>query len=506
MTIAQQSFHLHPAADWRRIFDAVNPDGQSLNIQIRRMIVRAVEAGQLLPNTRLPSTRELAAHLGVGRNTVTSAYQQLIDEGFLASRQRSGIFVAAMMRPPQATAANPRKSGEWSARFAMHPSRMSQISKPRDWRSYPYPFLSGQYDPGLFPTNNWREAVRATSSVQEIQVWAADMIDDDDPDLIEQLRTQVLPRRGILAHPGEILVTIGSQQALSMLVQLLVGRETRTGLEDPGYPDLRNMVCLATRKPVFLESDEHGLLPGGAFPQCDVVFVTAGHQCPTTTVMPPARRRELIDAAVRHDVLLVEDDYDANLSVEADRETPSLKSLDNAERVIYVGSFSKVLAPGLRIGYVVAPKPLIDELRVLRRLMLRHPPTNNQRSLATFIALGHYRQHLARAGTAILERSQLIASLIPATMPSCRFQRGTGAASFWIEGPPEFDARELAGIARAHGILIEAGDIFFSDPGKGRRFFRLGFTSIATNRIEAGLVKLGSLAEGACRRAVALLP
>ncbi|MDQ0322248.1 GntR family transcriptional regulator/MocR family aminotransferase [Pararhizobium capsulatum DSM 1112] len=499
MKISQ--LNLQTEKTWHQVFGVLDRDGQPLNIQIRRMIVHAVETGLLPTDARLPSSRELAARLGIGRNTVTAAYQQLIDEGFLASRQRSGIFVCAVVKPAVITEAT-RRPSDWATRFAMKPSRLPQISKPRDWRSYPYPFLSGQYDPGLFPTNNWREAVRATSSVQEIQVWAADMIDDDDPDLIEQLRVQVLPRRGISAQPGEVMVTLGSQQALSMLVQLFVARDTPVGLEDPGYPDLRNMMRLATMKPVFLTSDDHGLIPDDAFGRCDIAFVTAGHQCPTTSVMPLARRNALLDAAARSDVLLIEDDYDADLSVEADSDIPSLKSLDRAERVIYIGSFSKVLAPGLRIGYVVAPKPVIDELRVLRRLMLRHPPTNNQRSLATFIGLGHYRQHLSRAGAAILERARLIERLLPETMPSCRLRRGDGATSFWIEGPPELDARAMAEIARAQGILVEAGDIFFSVPAQGRNFFRIGFSSIATHRIESGLVKLGAIVEDCGRRAL----
>ncbi|MDH6269590.1 GntR family transcriptional regulator/MocR family aminotransferase [Rhizobium sp. SG_E_25_P2] len=501
MRLSKQNLRLQPDLTWRRLFGGIDHEGQALTLQVRRMIVRAVETGVLGAHARLPSSRQLAADLGIGRNTVTAAYQQLIYEGVLVSRERSGIFAAASAdRLAPAPAASAESAPDWSSRFAMQPSRLPQICKPRDWRAHPYPFLFGQYDPGLFPTNDWREAVRATSSVQEIQVWASDMIDDDDPDLSEQLRLQVLPRRGIIAAPGEIIVTIGSQQALSMLVQLLVGRDTPVGLEDPGYPDLRNMVQLATRKPVFLASDHQGVLPDERFARSRVAFLTAGHQCPTTTVMPLERRQALLEAAMLHDVLIVEDDYDADLSIEADSAIASLKSLDSASRVIYVGSFSKVLAPGLRIGYVVAPKPVIDELRVLRRLMLRHPPTNNQRTLATFIALGHHRQHLARAGKAMLERAQLIERLLPVAMPSCRFSRGAGSTSLWIEGPPELDSRLLVEMARAQGILIEAGDIFFSNPAMGRRFFRLGFSSIATHRIEPGLLLLGAVVEDCCRR------
>ncbi|MFP5517087.1 MAG: PLP-dependent aminotransferase family protein [Alphaproteobacteria bacterium] len=482
---------------WRLLFGGMERDPQGLSARVRGIVAEAIEAGLLAPDMRVPSSRSLAEALGISRNTVNAAYQQLIDDGLLVSRERSGCFVASAddrRRTGQAGAESAAdKAGGWAARFAIRPSRMPQISKPRNWMDYPYPFLFGQFDPSLFPTNPWRESVKAASSVQEITRWARDMIDDDDPDLLDQLRHKVLPRRGIFAGPGEIIITIGSQHALSMLVQLLVGRDTPVGIENPGYPDVRHMVGMATEDMRPLTSDGFGVLPDAVFASRRVAFVTVGHQCPTTAVMPIGRRRALLDAACRHDVVLIEDDYESDLSVEGDADLPCLKSLDRADRVIYTGSFSKILAPGLRIGYVVAPKPVIDELRVLRRLMLRHPPTNNQRSLATFIQLGHYRQHLRRTATVLEERAARIADLLPELLPGCRFRRDFGAKSFWIEGPPGLNSRDLVRSARDQGVLIEAGDIFFLDPAEGRRYFRLGFTSIATHRIEPGLRRLGAL-------------
>ncbi|MCW2242147.1 aminotransferase-like domain-containing protein [Azospirillum canadense] len=501
---------------WRLLFGGMERDPQGLSARVRGIIADAIETGLLAPDMRVPSSRSLAEALGISRNTVNAAYQHLIDDGLLVARERSGCFVAAT----EGRTAVEEGPDDWAARFAIRPSRMPQITKPRNWTDYPYPFLFGQFDPGLFPTNPWRESVKAASSVQEITRWARDMIDDDDPDLLDQLCHKVLPRRGIFAGPGEIIITIGSQHALSMLVQLLVGRDTPVGIENPGYPDVRHMVGMATADMRALTCDTYGVVPDGVFASRRVAFVTVGHQCPTTAVMPVGRRRELLDAASRHGVVLVEDDYESDLSVEGDADLPCLKSLDRANRVIYTGSFSKVLAPGLRIGYVVAPKPVVDELRVLRRLMLRHPPTNNQRSLATFIQLGHYRQHLRRTATVLQERAERIAELLPELLPGCRFRRDFGAKSFWIEGPPGLDSRDLVraardlGVlieagdiffvdpaesrdlvraARDLGVLIEAGDIFFVDPAEGRRHFRLGFTSIATHRIEPGLRRLGSL-------------
>ncbi len=314
----------------------------------------------------------------------------------------------------------------------------------------------------------------------------------------------MLPRRGIFAGADEVMITIGSQQALSLLTQLLVGRDTPAGIEDPCYPDTRNMLGLATSDLTALTIDRHGVVPDAAFAGCAIAFLTVGHHCPTTAVMPLERRHALLDAARRHEVLIVEDDYEADLAVEG--EIPSLKSLDLDGRVIYVGSFSKVLAPGLRIGYVVAPCAVITELRVLRRLMLRHPPSNNQRATAMFIALGHYRSHLRRTAAALEERAACIAGLLPRLLPNCRWRRDPGATSFWIEGPPGLDARDLTERARERGVLIEPGDIFFADPQAGRACFRLGFTSIRTDRIEPGLARLSELLRPAATPASQEIP
>ena len=479
------------AVAWSQLFGDLDRAGLALHLQIRRAIVAAIERRLFTTQARLPSTRQLASLLGVARNTVVAAYQQLIDDGFLVAHARSGIFLAPGMSPLDDGVAPRPQTLDWSGRLAVRPGDLRQITKPRDWLDYPYPFVFGQFDPSLFPANDWRESVRAASSVSEINGWAGDLIDEDDADLVEQLRLQVLPRRGIFAGADEVMVTIGSQQALSLLTQLLVGRQTRAGVEDPCYPDTRNMLSLATADLATLTVDRHGIVPDAAFAGRQIAFVTVGHQCPTTAVMPLERRRALLDAARLHDVVLVEDDYEADLSLEG--EIPSLKSLDADGRVIYVGSFSKVLAPGLRIGYLVAPAAVIAELRVLRRLMLRHPPSNNQRATAMFVALGHYRSHLRRTATTLEARAARIAGLLPRLMPECRWRRDPGATSFWVEGPPGLDARALTERARTRGVLIEPGDIFFADPQAGRACFRLGFTSIRTERIEEGLTRLAGL-------------
>ena len=478
---------------WRQLFPGLNRSGAALQTQIRQALVAAVESRTLSAGTRLPSSRKLAEILDVARNTVVFAYEQLVDEGYLISHERSGVFVAAQGLTAVRRAPAPDGPVDtWTSRFAVQPSRLQHIWKPRDWQSHPFPFLSGQFDPALFPTASWRESVAAASSVSNIHDWASDRIDEDDEALLDQLRTQVLPRRAIWASQDEAMITIGAQQALSLITQLLVGNGTPVAVEDPGYPDTRNMVTLAGGVPQRMAVDHDGAIFDGALEHSRIVFVTPGHQCPTTAVMPLERRQALLDAAAVHDVTIVEDDYDADLSPDGTGVTP-LKSLDRDGRVVYIGSLSKVLAPGLRLGFIVAPAPVIRELRVLRRLILRHPPSNNQRAMAMFIALGHYRGHLKRTAHTLEARATLIDAALPRVLPRFSWQRGDGAASYWITGPEGFDARRAVVQARKAGILIEPGDVFFAVPADGRRCFRLGYSAIRTERIEEGLSKLGSL-------------
>lgn len=482
---------------WGALFLDLDRRGPFLQLQIRQLIVAAIEEGRLPLGVRMPSSRELAALLEVSRNTVVIAYEQLVDQNFLVSRERSGYFVAGLPkslgtgkaeRAPRTTA----DETQWTARYAVQMSRARNISKPLNWQDFPYPFIFGQFDPSLFPTNDWRESARAALSVPEINNWARDTIDEDDPALIEQLRLQVLPRRGIRARPDEIMMTIGAQHALYLIARLFTRPDTRIGLEDPGYPDARNIFGMLTREIVPLRVDGDGLVPDADFERCNLVYTTPGHQCPTTVQMSQARRLELLRKAEEHDLILIEDDYD-NTLISEKAELPPLMSIDRNERVLYVGSLSKVLAPGLRLGYVVAPAPVIRELRALRRLMLRHPPLNNQRVAALFIGLGHYRSHLQRVSRTLLERARVLDRLLPEHLPGCSWMRGDGSTSYWVTCPEGIDTQVLAQAARGEGVVIEPGDVFSMVEGANRRCFRLGFTSIRADRIEPGIERLGRL-------------
>jgi GntR family transcriptional regulator/MocR family aminotransferase len=240
-----------------------------------------------------------------------------------------------------------------------------------------------------------------------------------------------------------------------------------------------------------LPVDAQGLQIGAALRHCRYVYVTPSHQAPTTVTMPVDRRVELLRRAERDDLLIIEDDYETETTFSG-LPNPALKSLDRAGRVIYVGSLSKSFAPGLRIGYVVAPKPLIDELRALRRLNIRHPSTFLQRSIARFVALGHYDLLSRRLVDAHRERARILAAAVTEFELPVVHQPVNGGSSVWFEGPEWLDARLLAERLREDRVLIEPGDVHYMDERPPLNRFRLGFSSIPRSRIREGISRLST--------------
>lgn len=486
---------------WSQFFQLSGSPNLSLQGQIRQMLVTAILDGQLPLDAPIPSSRELASQIGVARNTVVIAYQQLADEGYLISRERKGHFVNPEMLEGRASTAEappvaaPSRAPDWTSRYRFRPSAQRNICKRPDWQRYPYPFLYGQFDSTLFPTADWRECCMKTLGVLEISEWAQDMIVRDDESLVRQIRTRVLPRRGVWASDDEIVITVGAQQALYLLADLLVSNATTVGIENPGYPDARNIFSSRGAHMVYLPVDEQGLQIGPDLTGCDYVYATPSHQCPTTVTMPIERREALLRQAEDEDFVIIEDDYESENRFEGE-PVPTLKSLDRNDRVIYVGSLSKSIAPGIRLGYVVGPVELIRELRGVRRLNLRHPSTYMQRAFALFLSLGHHDSLLRRLSSAHLERTRILCAALDRHAPELRYIPVTGGSSCWIEGPAWLDAGQLAEEAERQGILIETGSVFFVADTPPRNHFRLGFSSIATERIEPGIKCLAEVLAG----------
>ena len=478
---------------WAQMFELPDQSALPLQGRLRAAVVREIGAGRLAEGAPLPSSRDLALLIGLSRNTVTAAYQQLVDDGFLLARPRSGIFVAPGARQavaaesPRAVADAPASGRlpDWSARVLRSLLDRPTLSKPERWREVPYPFVYGRHDPQLFPTDDFRECCVRSLARSQLEHWTPDFETDDVPDLIEQIRVRVLPKRGVFALPEEILVTVGAQQGFHLLAEALFEQRTRVGFEEPGYPHARNSFSLRDPRWVALPIDAEGAVID-ALPAVDYVFVTPSHQSPTTVTLSLERRQQLLRRAESEDFVVIEDDYESE-NLHEGAPVPALKSLDRAGRVIYIGSLSKSLSPAVRLGYIVASRGLIAELRALRHAMLRHPSAFLQHAYALFLALGHHESHARRVNLAMQERMTQAALSLRAQLPEFEFSLPQGGASIWVHAPAWVDGGELATTARRHGVLIEPGDVFFAQPPYPCPYFRLRLSSIGTAQIDAGL-------------------
>ncbi|MDN2565581.1 PLP-dependent aminotransferase family protein [Aquibium sp. A9E412] len=469
------------------LIDKARPRG--LQAQIREAVVSGVLAGRFGPGARLPSTRRLARHLNVSRLTVSLAYQELVSQGYIETAERSAFRISAtapVARLAAAATGGPERDLDWAARLRGPFAIAKPIRKPLDWRSYPYPFLYGQTDMSLFDLAAWRDCTRSALARLDFEFMAGDFAAADDMQLVHYIASHTLPRRGIQAGPDEILVTVGAQNALWIVIQLLLDGTRKAACETPCHPDIHAALRLSGADVTMVTVDKGGLPPERLPDEVDAVFVTPSHQSPTAVRMPMERRKRLLELAEERDFIVVEDDYEFEMSF-LEPPSPALRSLDRRGRVLYVGSFSKSLFPGLRLGYLVGPPGLIREARALRALMLRHPPGHLQRAVANFLALGHYDSLMRRMRLEYSRRHAAMASALDAHGLTVAGQSSFGGTSFWIEGPQGLDADAFADRLRDRGVLIESGSPFFAELDGPCRYFRMAYSSIPAGRIAAGV-------------------
>jgi GntR family transcriptional regulator/MocR family aminotransferase len=343
-------------------------------------------------------------------------------------------------------------------------------------------------DMSLFDLGAWRDCVRQAMGRRDFEDMAGDVAAADDPVLINHICARTLPRRGITAEPDQVLATLGTQNALWLAIQLMVRSGFHAVVENPGHPDISSALRWLGARVTAVDVDGDGLPPNALPDDTDAVFVTPSHHAPTAVTMPIHRRQQLLGAAEERDFVIVEDDYDFETSFLA-APSPSLKSLDRSDRVIYVGSFSKALFPGLRLGYMVAAAPFIREARWLRALMLRHPPGHLQRTTGYFLALGHYDQLIRTQRLAFAARREIATLALQREGLELRGAAAFGGTNLWVSGPDGLDSTALAEALRQDGVLIEPGASFYENPGPVR-FFRLGYSAIAAGRIDEGIRRI----------------
>lgn len=437
----------------------------------------------------LPSTRRLAEELGISRNTVLAAYDHLTGQGLIEAVPRKGLYVApdaivalrASRRAPRRAAA----PVDWAARLAHNREAGEQVDRDPAWRSFPFPFVVGQPDPSLFPVGAWERALREALRPADLPVVIEDAPGADDPLLVQRICDEIAPARGIRATPEQVMVTLGSQHALHLLAALLVRPGTRAYVESPGYVDARAILRIAGADLVPVPVDAEGAVVDG-LDGADLLYLTPSHQYPTTVTMSLARREHVLAAAAEAGTVVVEDDYDTEVTF---RGTPTvaLKALDDDDRVVYLGSFAKTLAPGLRLGYVVAAPELVAAMRERSRYTVRHPPGVLQRALAHLIESRDYARHVRRLRAHYRRRWEAACGAVEQHFTWAPQDLPRGGFAVWVHGLPDLDADRLVRAAAAKGVLLEPGTPYFLGEPRPTRFFRLGYQLVHETRIEEGV-------------------
>lgn len=475
-----------------------------LQEQLVAQLSGQIASGRLRPGERLPPTRVLARELGLSRNTVALAYDRLMAEGYIEGRRGAGTFVCGNLpehslgTPPQGrvdAGAEPDDARLPAPRF----NGRQHVLVHR--QGAPIDFWVQRADPRFFPLKTWRRLIAECLSQPGA---AANLTEYSEPagllTLRQAIADEVAASRGIAAEPEQVFVVAGAQLATNLVTRLYLRGGETVVVEDPcnqGAAYLFEALgCSLVPVPLDREGLRTDLLPEEAGA---LLYTTPSHQYPLGVTLSLERRRQLLAWAERNGALVIEDDYDSHFVYEGP-PAPSLKAL-RGDLVVHLGTFSKSLGAGIRMGYAIVPPALVDKATAAKALLDNGPPWLEQAALARFIVEGSYRRHLRRLRQSCLtRRDALLAALhrhfgdIELTGAGC----GTHVVWHLPENFPEAAAIERAARARQVGVytLTRGGGHEYGAQGIGRRALMIGFASVEERQIERGIALLAEAIEG----------
>ncbi|WP_010494641.1 PLP-dependent aminotransferase family protein [Paenibacillus elgii] len=440
--------------------------------QIRDRILK----GELPSGEKLPSTRELSGELKVSRNVVLEAYDQLLAEGFLISRRGAGTFVAE-----GACLEQRRRVTE-----AMAPSVYDNLLKDEGLVN----FRSGIPALDRFPRRIWAQLSSAVWNEASPAVLGYDT-PEGRPELRHVLARHLLKSRGVHCHPDQLVITSGATQALSLVSKLLLSPGDEVIMEDPITCDIQAMFQAQGAAIRFVPVDEYGmqtaLLPQASSPK--FVFVTPSHQYPLGGALPIQRRIQLIQYARTHDCYLVEDDYDSEFRYEG----PPVSSLQGLEpdRVLYIGSFSKILSPALRMGYLILPMALVESCRRLKWYADLHKPSMDQLILARFMEGGYLERHIAKMKKLYKSRRDCLIECLRSAFPGQVNIIGDSTGLHLVAEFPgrRFDEEAVREIKR-WGVKVYLVEEHANDKEAQRSRLILGYGHLPKEDIQEGIARL----------------
>lgn len=446
----------------------------------------------LRPGQALPSTRELAEENSISRTVVVQAYDQLIAEGFITGRRGSGTYVSEYMHPSSAPvprrSARVRLSHFGAAANSIARRGLSPVGGPLPVR---YDFAYGKCSLDEFPLAAWRRILtrRSRSAPMRSYDYGAAA---GSPVLREAITDHLRRSRAINCDVSQVVIVNGSQQALDLAIRLLLNPGDAIAVEDPQYHGMRQVLLAARLRVQPVPVDHDGIDPRQMPLHARLAMVTPSHQFPTGAVLPLQRRLALLAWARRTNAVILEDDYDGEFRYEGEPVEP-LQSLDREGRVLYVGTFSRTLFPALRIGYVVAPQPLVSAFIAAKWIADRHTAVLEQETLAEFIASGGYERHLRRTRRANAVRREALLSAIERHLGD-RVAITGGRSGTHIVLWPHAKVSEAEIIARAAAAdvgIYGIANYYLKQPS--RPGFLLGYANLNVTQIREGIRRLGEV-------------
>ena len=468
--------------------------GEARQWRLYRLLKAAILEGRLGPGTRLPSTRQLAAERGMARNSVLFAYQLLLAEGFVEAH-RGGTRVSALLPGPGRA-----KTAAPAGRTELLSHRGRQLPDVSRGESL-LPFAPGVPDLNAFPWRAWARFLhRAWDGVSARQLACAEP--GGEPELRRAVAAFLSARRGVVCAPGQVFIVAGGQVALDACARLLADSGDRVWLEAPCYPAARNVMLAAGLKPVSVPVDRDGMGITGALWRIvppRLVYVTPSHQYPLGSVLSLERRLALLDGVQAAGGWLIEDDYDSDFNhvQPGARPLPAIQGLRPDGPVIYVGTFSKLLYPGLRIAYMVVPPWAAAEVGEALGRLYRGGQAVEQRALARFLESGLLTRHLRRMGPIYRHRQQVLRQALQARFgPDCPLSGGAAGLHLVLGLPPELPDMEVVAAALDKGVAARPLSAYYAGsadlPGTpwGNGLL-LGYGMADAARIPEGVARLG---------------
>lgn len=460
--------------------------GENLAVQLARRLRHAIEQGTIRSGTRLFGSRQLAKRLGLGRNTVTLAFEQLIAEGYLDARGGAGTFVAAV---------DAQRAGRKLGALRPPPARVRQMVSLRSY--FGAATGAGALRPGMpdlsrFPAATWKRCARRALTIydRDLGYGAASGLRS----LQEAIATHVRQFRGVAAQPEQIIIVEGAQAALHLAALVLSSPGDAVAIEDPCYALALAAFELDGLKVRPVRVDSHGIDPGRLPPRARLAFVTPTHQFPLGGTLPVTRRLELLAWAATADAYILEDDYDSEFTAKT-RPLAALHSLDRDERVLYVGSFSKTLAPAVRLGYLIAPPHLASAFRAARASSSLGASLHLQATLADFIERGHFARHIRRMNAIYERRREILDAALRPRLPK-RFRLGPVQTGLHVAliGDAAFEDERFALMPEGQRLVALSR---LCVKRRDCRGFLLGFSSGSDAEIESAAQRVAALVASA---------